>query len=1026
MSRRHPRSFAPVAWAVFALTCALPQPGARADDIPRQATLWLEAGAPSSIAQTPDGFLWVGGTEGLHRFDGIAFVPIEAVGVNVRRLLATRTGELWVATGGGRLEAFDTQPINISWRDSSPAVFHMRSDRQWETNLKLPLGNPWVWSMAEASDGTLAFGGEDGVDVRSGGDWGRIEGARLPSRLVTSVWFEDAHTLWVGTSAGLAIAKRTRANEWQVQAAPSPLADASIWSVTSASNNGVWVLTTRHLFKVQRTDPAAFTVETTLDKTMAASVIMQDQRDNVWLGGTDGLTRLIDGKQQVVTAPSLQAAIHVDVLFADREHNVWVASRALSALAQLRPARARNLGADEGLSNAVSFGVVTTPSGEIWTSTPRGLSHVSVSGDVTNYYSGQELANVQMVRSIALAPDGALWASAMHSLIKQTGASFQTIPVVIPSPEKGTHINGLLFSRRGDLWLTWSDDGVTRFDGSQVEKGGHHLGQADGLCAGGFEFVYEGPTGTLWFGGKYPSRGGVEGRLSFYKDGRFGCWSAAQGLPGGDLLDVSEETDGTLWLAQRDPAGLARYRHGQTRILPQASGAPRGPYFSVTDDHAGHLWVTSSHGVFRFTKSEVNDYLDGKIQHIFPYVANARTGMRSEDCISAFQPRTAFDPKGWLWVRTLRGLSAIAPPDEVPGPVAQPVIDEVRVRGTPVSVTGARVVAPAKDPVEFRFTAPTFLDARDLRFSYRLAGLQDTFVEAGAGRAALYAAVPPGRYTFEVRSTSTSQAANSPVNTAKLMLVVTPPYHATWWFRAAVALGLLGVVFAFYRARVARLRMRYALVEQERARIARDLHDDLAQGFLAVGLMLDGLKTRLGRLQDLPDSLLRILEDARGALTETRDNARRAIWNIRAESANRPSLAKLLEAQAAQVRRETRADVTLQLDGPPAPRSAILEYEVPRILKEAATNAIRHGKAKHITVHMQCNEGGLKLTITDDGQGLPSTGTTGRGVGVVGMGERAAQLGGQLTVSPAPVGSGVQVQLTITNQALKALEEHPQ
>jgi signal transduction histidine kinase len=400
--------------------------------------------------------------------------------------------------------------------------------------------------------------------------------------------------------------------------------------------------------------------------------------------------------------------------------------------------------------------------------------------------------------------------------------------------------------------------------------------------------------------------------------------------------------------------------------------------------------------------------------------------MRSEDCISSFQPRAAFDPHGWLWVRTLRGLSAVAPPEDVLVPQATPIIDELRVRGA-IQNTGVDVVqGTAGDPVEFRFTAPSFLDPRDLKFSYRLAGLDENFIDAGAGRAAVYAALPPGRFTFELRCETNARYPSLEPSQTQVTVNIAPPYHATVWFRSLVVLAIGFIAFALYRARLARLRMRYALVEQERARIARDLHDDLAQGFLAVSLMLDGLKTRLGRLENLPSTITRILDDARSALVETRDNARRAIWNIRAESASRPSLAKLLETQVAQVRRETKSDVTLNLCGPPTPRSAILEYELPRIMKEALTNAIRHGKATKVDVQLIHNDQGLSLSITDNGQGLTPSGTTGGGVGVVGMGERAGQLGGQLTVRNAAQHTGVEVLFTMPAPALRALEEKPQ
>jgi len=983
----------------------------------RQIVLRRDLGAPDALAQSPDGFIWVGGARGLFRFDGLSFEPESELGnQQVRRLFATTTSELWVATGVASLESAEHLPVSVGWRNGDAGLFHRGADGVWHDYSRATgLPNPWVWSFAESPDGTVALGTEAGVVLYRNKAWSQIPASALPSGLVTSLQFSTAQRLWIGTSVGLAVAD-LRDGSWRVQPTPLSSGTEAVMRMHRIDDT-LMVLTDKAMYSAARgrdqTGEVSFQSSFAIDGFDDFSV---DASGSTWLVGMPGIRRWKPGQTAPVRVAGLENAIRAHVLLLDREDSVWFGSRALSALTQLKPARAHNIGPEEGLSGTVAFSVLPAPNGEIWTVTAGGLNRVDAEGRIHSHDLGPTIRK-GFLRSLALAPDGRVWISAESSIAWHDGKNFGAHALV--PPVSGDHLNGMTFAASA-LWVTWSKAGVSRIDTAGPTPSATHFGVKDGLCPGGYEFVHAGPNGTVWFGGKSETTGLLSGQLVRYRDGKFECLDTAQGLPPIDVLGVSEDEDGALWMALRSIDGLARYHNGKTTMVSVRAQAPRGPYFSVTDDRKGNLWVTSANGVFRFVKSELLAHFDGKRERIWPYVVNADTGMRSEECISAFAPRAALDGDGWLWVSTLHGISALPPAELIPLPNPAAVVDGIFVAGSRQKSISS-VTFTAGSPVEIRFTSPTFIDPHKVRFSYRMQGLEQAFTPAGSGRAANYGALPAGRYRFELKAVSDSAAnPDASVTHHEVLVIVTPPIYATWWFRGLAVLMLSLVGLGIYRVRVASLRRRYAEVEAERGRIARDLHDDLAQGFLAVGLLLDALRTGLGRVKEVPAALSAILEDARSTLNETRQSARHAIWNIRSEKVDRPSLQELLEALFTKTRKNTGVELVFSNHGGPVPSSGILEYEVPRIVTQALTNAIAHGRAARIDVQLQHNDEGLVLSIVDNGKGMSEADLGKGGVGIVGMQERAAQLGGQLSVSTRSDASGVEVRLVVPRAALKS------
>jgi signal transduction histidine kinase len=441
----------------------------------------------------------------------------------------------------------------------------------------------------------------------------------------------------------------------------------------------------------------------------------------------------------------------------------------------------------------------------------------------------------------------------------------------------------------------------------------------------------------------------------------------------------------------------------------------------VLDDGAGQLWLGSYNGIFRIAKASLGT---GSAQ--LPIVSYGRSdGLPTLECSGNYQPSAWRARDGRLWFATPKGVVSVDPDaptvDRPPPPV---VLEEVHQdQGTltlPVQID--RAAPPALQipsgphRLEFRYTALSLSTPEQVRFRYRLDGLEPGWVEAGTQRSAHYSYLPPGTYRFLV-SASLGDGRWS-AESASIAFSVLPHFSETWWFRVALGILAVGVVAATVRYASTR-RLRRTLerlelqraIERDRGRIARDIHDDLGAGLTQITLLSE--LARREPAQEMEAHLGQISDTAR-ELTRTVDEI---VWAVNPRQDTLDGLMTYI-CQFAQ-EYLTMADIQCRLDVPgdlPSLRiPADVRHNLFLAVKEALNNIVKHAHAREVWLRLIQDRGSLTLVIEDDGQGFAEATAGAKQVSGEGLGNldnRLSAIGGRCSISSQP-GCGTRIELNV-------------
>lgn len=337
-----------------------------------------------------------------------------------------------------------------------------------------------------------------------------------------------------------------------------------------------------------------------------------------------------------------------------------------------------------------------------------------------------------------------------------------------------------------------------------------------------------------------------------------------------------QDSQNTLWIATKG-GGLDRYRDGYfASISSQSTGLPDSIY-AILGDSKGYLWLSSTHGVFRVSRAALNRFADGKIRHLPLAVFGASDGMGISECSRGGHPAAWRSADGRLWFATLKGLAVVNPThlelDRVPPKVA---IERVSIDDQSVSMRSALKVPPGHSRIEIHYAGLSFVAPRKVHYRYKLIGFDQHWVDAGTQRNAYYTNLAPGRYTFRIMAANQDGLWSR--DTAEIQFTVLPQVYQTWWFRVVILVTLILIAYLIYWLRVRSVRAQFQAVLGERTRIAREIHDTLAQGFAAVSVQLEVVSQLLPTSVDAARKSL----DATRALVRTSlDEARTSIWDLR-------------------------------------------------------------------------------------------------------------------------------------------------
>ncbi|MBV9770858.1 MAG: hypothetical protein JOZ32_14890, partial [Bryobacterales bacterium] len=481
-------------------------------------------------------------------------------------------------------------------------------------------------------------------------------------------------------------------------------------------------------------------------------------------------------------------------------------------------------------------------------------------------------------------------------------------------------------------------------------------------------------------------------------------------LSSNQIRSLVEGTDGTLWIGTFG-GGLDALQNGKFFHVTARDGLLSDNVSHIQDDGKGWLWLSTTRGICRVRKQDVLNFAKGRIRKLQPVNYGMADGLRSTQCAPGYPTSRGgtMSSDGRLWFPTSRGLAVLDPNDR-PAVPAAPLVHllEVAVDGHPMPIRAGAKIAPGNGRMQFHYTGIYLSAPERLRYSYRLEGLEGDWVNAAARRVINYNSLPHGQYRFVVRAAVPHGASGE----TSIAFELLPHFYETAWFRYFCVALAAACIWGLYNLRLRQIRQRFSLVLEERGRLAREIHDTLAQGFVGISSQLDAVALTLSGHLDLARSHLELARKmVRHSLTE----ARRSVMDLRASALEGHDLPAALSEAAPQWTAGSPVAISVDVEGDSRPLPEETEQHLLRIAQEAVTNAVKHAHASEVRIHLEMVGRKLSLRVADNGKGFEQDeafSEIGGHFGLLGMRERAERLGGELQLHSEP-GQGTEVAVTV-------------
>jgi signal transduction histidine kinase/ligand-binding sensor domain-containing protein len=939
-----------------------------------------------ALAQTEDGYLWLGTPTGLWRFDGQQFVQWRSSGDQERLpsqdvycLRAADHNSLWIGTAAG-VSKFERG--------------HLKTYAVWDEST-----NGGVRALFEEPGrglwaGTSGYRGGGLILVNSAGvsNFGVADG--LPAAGINAIFQDHQGNLWIGTRRGLC--------RWSPGKPETFLTEppTEIYSITEDSQHRL-VIACSGPSKLRYLSNGTFLPLLELPPEVDSNVraVIGHRDGSIWAGTfSSGLIQFSENGLNRFTRMDSLSHSTIQTLLEDHDGNVWVGTR--TGLDRFQRSGVAQLSQDHGLSEDLITAVLGSRDGSVWIGTATAGLNRFYGEAITHKRTSDGLPS-DSILSLYEDSRGRVWAGTTGGLAIGKDGRFEPVRFARGGPLK--HITAIAGNRAGRVWAVDGTKGVYSVsEGAAEPVAPKGLPDSDDIYA-----LMADDRSGLWIGYYH-------GELAMVKDGTVATYHADKELAPGSILGLNQDSAGSIWVAST--GGLSRFRDGSwTRWRVKDGMLPSG-VLQIVSDEAGGVWLVTANGVLSVDTSRMGAAVNGAPPPLRYTLYGPAQGVPPHAGIMRAQPRAARSRDGRLWFAGEVGVSILDPTRLAPktGP-PHIIIEKIQADGRTVDADPATA-----EPVVFRgrelqvdYRTTTLSGNEEIQFRYRLQGSDPDWVDAADGHQARYTNLVPGSYQFIVSASRTPGTWDSV--SAPLTFVVYPAFYQTLWFRTLCATLIAATMFGFYKLRLRQISQRYEMLTRERlaerTRIARDLHDTLLQSVVGASLQLDALSHRLHNVAEQFDAdLRRIRRQVEDALFETRH----AVWALRAPALEGTDLATALRQAGPTLTASRNIRFTLKLEGKPFRFPDDVEEDLLRIAKEAIANAVRHSHGQHVHADLNYSREGLVMQIADDGRGFdPALAEAARPghFGLCGMRERAKRLGANLQVATSPGGTRIAVSL---------------
>ena len=977
----------------------------------------------AALLQTSNGMLWLGTYGGFVYFDGLRFrtVPMEdaktLVTEGVLQLRADQAGGLWgfsdrgrvfqLLAGSARLIFEDprlTGRLETVEQDAAGCFWILRPEGdvfKLAAGKLIPFGTDWKAIALDQEGLPWMLSKEGQIHFPAGNE--HALSASFTNSDCGALASDGAGVIYVARAGELWRWKLKRferigyGNDFDGITGLIPAREGSVWVRQGES------------FRLYRANGWAAPPVRTEIKWVQTSVI--DTSGALWIGEMGkGVTILRqDGSSTRLQSPSDLASDRVAALACDREGNIWAAFYD-GGLQQLVPRDFETMGRNQGLPE---------------------MAPTSISQD----------------------PDGVLWVAGHGApLGRIVGGKFSAVPF---EPGGETLARIVFCDREGRVWAGAFDGGLWLYSNGAMRRVNAEVAALKNTRA-----LFEDASGALWIGadtGVFKLRNGelisIEGApetriygFAQQKDGSI--WAATDcgllrigtddraveainvrnGLPTNAVSMVYTDSDDALWIGAMG-RGLCRWKNGRLAIVGSEQGLPDETPLEMWNDGAGSFWITSLHGIMRVNAADLRRCADGSIKRVEFILFGKDDGLTTAECMGRLQPAVCHIRDGEAWVPTSRDIVLFKPASVRINAVPPSVeIEAFKANDVHVPTTGAPVrIKPGVERLEIFFHGVSLTAPRKVRYRRRLEGLDSEWSEDGFDSHVSYAHLPPGSYKFQFAAANAHGVWSAP--SPPLWFVVEPHF----WQRTSFQVIAAGVVIAggallLQRFAARRLRLKLAdaeqryLLEKERARIARDIHDELGASLTRVGLLCQAGGAGSG--DGKPE---RALTEILGAVRELTRSMDEVVWAINPQHDSVESLMTYLTRYAQRYLQTAgiRCRFDLPIESDQREISAGARHQLFMAFKECLNNVVKHAGAKEATIRIVLNAHALSVEVLDDGAGIdtrsgvsPQDRLSG-GNGLNGMAKRLSEIGGRCEISrPEQGGTSVRLELPFQSALL--------